>query len=316
MTKVFLTGGTGYVGSRIAAALLNDGGFDVVVATRAQATSLEYLPGAAIVSVDFDDIDDLARKMAGASHVIHLAAANEIICAQDMAAAIRSNISHGCNTLQAARKAGVKRFINFSTAHVYGQLCGKIDENTLPRPNHPYAITHLGFETFVAAAQRQNQIEGINLRLSNGFGAPQHPDVDRWTLVANDLCRQVAENRKMVLKSDGTQQRDFIGLSDVARITIGLLRLDPSALGDGVFNLGSGKTLSIGDMARLISNAAQKLIGTDIPIRYGPPQTTGQTLPDLHYCTDRLAAVGLRPDTDFALEIQDLLATCLRFFPK
>lgn len=313
MSRIFITGGTGYVGGRIAQALLADGGFEVCVATRSAVDSLPYLPGAKVVQVDFDDVAGLAQQMAGTTCVFHLAAANEIICGRDVQQAIHSNIFHGVNCLEAAKKAGVTRFINFSTAHVYGPLHGQIDETYLPAPRHPYAVSHLGFEGFVSAAMLNSDIEGLNMRLSNSFGAPVRADVDRWSLLANDLCHQVATKNQIVLNSDGTQTRDFIPLSDVANISVGLVRLSGEQLGNGVFNLGGNRTASILEMANMVAASARRLMGKEIEIMR--PAVAGSNTPrPLTFSTLKLKQAGLTPKVSFEDEIDSLLEACLRFF--
>ena len=114
--------------------------------------------------------------------IVHLAAMNEMDCARDPAAALEVNTALTLRLLNAAVAAGVRRFVYLSTAHVYGApLRGHIDERALPRPVHPYAITHRAAEDFVLAAFDAGRIEGVVLRLSNGVGAPAHAAVDRWT---------------------------------------------------------------------------------------------------------------------------------------
>ena len=65
------------------------------------------------------------------------------------------------------------------------------------------------------------------IRLSNSYGAPISKDVNRWTLVVNDLCRQAITNRELKLKSSGEQHRDFIPISD-ALSAVNLLMKIPS----------------------------------------------------------------------------------------
>ena len=118
----------------------------------------------------------------------------------------------------------VERFIYFSTAHIYGApLEGTITEKSLPSPVHPYAITHRAAEDYVIAAAKQKRIQGTVLRLSNSFGAPVSPHVNRWTLLANDLCRQAVEKGTITLRSNGCQYRDFICLTDVEEVMAKML---------------------------------------------------------------------------------------------
>ena len=235
--RVLITGGFGYLGGRIAADPSVAPDSVKRLGSRKKRSVPEGLPECEAVVMDVLDPDSLSVAMRNVQSVIHLSAMNENDCAADPNQALLINSLGTLNTLQAAIAAGVERFIYFSTAHVYGSpLAGNISEQTITRPVHPYAITHRAAEDFVLAEHSRNKICGIVVRLSNGFGTPTRPDVDRWTLLVNDLCRQAVCDRKLVLRSSGLQQRDFITLTDVGRAVAHLLSLPRKACGDGLFN--------------------------------------------------------------------------------
>lgn len=314
MTRVLVTGGTGYVGARLAAGLACRAGTEVVVTTRNTPAPLDYLPGVQVVQVDYADPATLRPAMEGVDCVFHLAAANEIICGQNHQRAVKDNVLDALNVLDAAVASGVGRFVNFSTAHVYGVLEGRITEDSPTNPIHPYAITHLAFEHFLRLRDSRGEIEGVNIRLSNAVGAPQHAAVDRWTLVANDLCRMAVTMGELRLKSDGTQNRDFVALSDVVRIAIALGEVPRDRLGDGTVNLGSGRTTTVGDLARMVQAAFRARMGRDIALHFGPPsEATGASL---EFAVDRLHALGLGPKTPLEDEVEALLSACFRFFDR
>ena len=247
--------------------------------------------------------------------MVHLAAMNEVESARDPVGALQMNGLASLRLLEAARQVGVRRFIYFSTAHVYGTpLHGNIDEGTLPRPVHPYSITHKVAEDFVLAAHDRKQIEGVVIRLSNGFGAPVTQDVDRWTLLVNDLCRQAATVGELRLNSSGEQLRDFITLDDIARAAIHFLQLDFDQLADGLFNLGGGKVMSILEMTERIAARWKALTGREIDI----VRSAGRRTPPvaLNYRCDKLAATGFTLNSDVDREIDDTLKLCLKAFSK
>jgi len=193
-------------------------------------------------------------------------------------------------------------------------LQGSIDETTLPRPTHPYAITHKVAEDSVLAAHDRKQIEGVVIRLSNGFGAPVTPDVDRWTLLVNDLCRQAVTTGELRLNSSGAQLRDFVTLSDVAGAVNHVLQLHTDQLADGLFNLGGGGVMSILEMTERVAARWQVLTGREIAIVR--PAGDSVSPPKLNYRCDKLAATGFRLTSQFDLEIDDTLKLCLRAFGK
>lgn len=310
--RVLITGGFGYLGGRIADELAREPGFMVRLGSRKQQRPPDWLPEAETVAMNVIEPKTLSAAVAGMQAVVHLAAMNENECVADPGKAVLVNTLGTLNVLQAAIDAGVERFIYFSTAQVYGApLVGHIIEETLPRPIHPYGITHHAAEDFVLAAHDENKITGIVVRLANGFGAPIHPDVDRWTLLVNDLCRQVAQTRKMVLRSSGLQQRCFITLDDVGRSVGHLLGLTLQQCGDGVFNLGGEGALSVWDMTQRIAVRCQVVLGFRPEIVRTEPGP-GEVGTDLAYDSSKLKQTGFRLQGDIDAEIDETLRTCVK----
>lgn len=313
--KVLLTGGLGYVGGRLALAMKDAGHFVHCGTRRSGISEPDWFPDMRMVHLDWESVSSLSQACQGVDCVVHLAAMNEIESARDEVGALQMNGLASLRLLEAARAVGVARFIYFSTAHVYGApLQGDIDETTLPRPVHPYAITHKVAEDFVLAAHDRKQIEGVVIRLSNGFGAPVSPSIDRWTLLVNDLCRQAATSGTLRLNSAGLQLRDFITLGDVARAVNHLIQLEVGQLADGLFNLGGGKAISIFHMAERIAARWQAMTGSEIPILR--PAWDGVPPPELNYRCDKLAGTGFKLNSEFDREIDGTLELCLRAFAK
>lgn len=308
--RVLITGGYGYLGGRIAVELANSHEWIVRLGSRKAQTAPDWLPYAETATLNVLETGGLSAAMADAHAVVHLAAMNENECIADPGRAVLINTLGAFNVLQAAIGAGVKHFIYLSTAHVYGApLVGDITEQTLPRPIHPYAITHHAAEDFILAAHDQKKITGIVVRMSNGFGAPTHPDVDRWTLLVNDLCRQAVQARKLVLRSSGLQQRNFITLTDVARAVKHLLNLNQRDCGDGLFNLGGNNSLSVWDMVQKISQRCQLTLGYLPDIERPPPQPGEQVAP-LNYQSSKLQNTGFALCGSLDDEIDQTLLVC------
>jgi len=244
--------------------------------------------------------------------VVHLAAMNAYECAADPGKSVLVNTLGTLNVLNAAIAAGLERFIYFSTTHVYGApLVGHITEQTVPRPIHPYAITHYAAENFVLAAHNQNKITGIALRLSNGFGAPTHPDVDCWTLLVNDLCRQAVQTHKMVIRSNGLQQRDFIPLIDVGRAVRRLIGLPSGDCADGLFNLGGKASLSVWEMAKRIAQRCQIKLGF-LPDIERPEFQENEQVEALRYNCEKLLETGYTLKSGIDDAIDETLLFCVK----
>jgi UDP-glucose 4-epimerase len=246
----------------------------------------------------------------GVDVVVHLAALNEIECAADPIAAALVNGVGTWRLVQAAIHQKVRKFIFFSTAHVYGQpLAGVITEKTLTRPAHPYASSHHFGEEAVLEAHDNGRMTGIVLRLSNGVGAPAFMGVNRWTLLANDLCRQAVVDRKLTLRSSGLAMRDFISISDICLGVRHCLGLEKKACGDGLFNLGAGVSMSVLDMAGLIAERCEKVLGFRPPIQR-PEPIAGECVLSLDYRVDKLLQTGFCPAGKMEDEIDTTLRLC------
>ncbi|QDC51238.1 SDR family oxidoreductase [Candidatus Methylopumilus universalis] len=311
--RVLLTGGLGYVGGRVALAL-RDSGFDVYCGTRRiELKAPKWFPEMQMLHVDWESRDSLVNLCQEVDFVVHLSAMNEIESIRDPVGALKINGLASLNLLEAAKLSGVSRFVYFSTAHVYGSpLQGLIDESTLPRPIHPYAITHKVAEDFVLAAHDSGEIEGVVVRLSNCFGAPVTSDIERWTLLVNDLCRQAVITGKLRLNSSGSQLRDFITLDDVARAVCHLLKLDRCLIADGLFNLGGDMAISIFEMTERVAARWKLLTGHEIEIIR--PISEHLSSPMLKYRCDKLFSTGFNLTSEVDREIDDTLSLCRQAF--
>jgi UDP-glucose 4-epimerase len=312
---VLITGGLGYLGGRITQAIANSPGFSVWVTSRGgKCPPCPWLPPDRCLQMDLANDHEVRAACEEMDIIIHLAALNEHESLADPMRALLVNGAGTLKLLEAAIAAGVRRVIYFSTAHVYGSpLIGRITEATIPRPVHPYAITHRIAEDFVLAARSQGSLDGIVVRLSNGIGAPVLAEVNRWTLVGNDLCRQAVVDHALRLRTAGLQERDFITLSDVVLGTEHLLTLEKETTGDGLFNLGGECSLTIRALAQLIRERCSEVLGFFPPI-HAPPALERTSVESLVYSIDKLKATGFRLTGRLNDEIDETLAFCREHF--
>ena len=151
------------------------------------------------------------------------------------------------------------------------------------------------------------------LRLSNSFGAPTLPDVNRWTLLVNDLCKQVVQTGVLKLRSSGTQLRDFITLTDVCRAVEHLLKLNNEKTRDGLFNLSGESTLSIFEMTQRIANRAQAVLDIEPEIQRPAPAIT-ETAGQLFCSSQKLQQTGFHLSRQIEQELDDMLRFCQHHF--
>ena len=307
---VLVTGAGGYLGGRLVARLRASGAMTVRSGSRRASAGATD-----VVSIgQLDDDTQLRAACAGVTSLVHLAALNEIDSEREPERAVEVNVKGTVRLLAAAKQSGVRRFVFLSTAHVYGApLEGRIDEERVTRPVHPYAITHRAAEDFVSAAGRGGAMETVSLRLSNAVGAPASPDVQRWTLLVNDLCRQVVTTGKLTLRSSGLARRDFIAMSDACRAIEHFLSLAASRLPRGPVNLGGGQSLRVIDMVEMVAQRAAAVLGARPPIER-PDPAPGEESPELDYRIDTLRATGFEPTGSLRDEIDATLKLCAAAF--
>ena len=310
--KVVITGGLGYVGGRLATHLATNGPeLSLRLVTR---RAKEDVPGWArefdLVKTTSFDPDVLADAVEGADTVIHLAAANEIVCQQDPALALEINATGTLRWLEACRGKGVGRFIYMSTFHVYGANSAEvITEDLATSPTHPYAITHRVAEDFVNAFRANHGMATLSLRLSNGYGYPADPGIDRWTLVFNDFCRQAVADGQIKLASKGTQYRDFQSMTDVGRGLHHFMGLPNEEWKDGLFNFGGDCSMSIIQVAKRVAKEFREYSGREIPVTTGEGDDRRGAKPVV-FSIDKLRTTGFEPVGNMAEEVRRTFAVC------
>ena len=307
---VLLTGGFGNLGGRIAAAIHASGGWDIRLASRTHSSAPSWTPGADVVNFDLLNRDQVGDACSGINAIVHLAALNDRQAAKDPSLAEAISGTGTKLLIDAAIKHKVDRFIFMSTAHVYGSpLQGTITEETLTTNTHPYATSHMSGEREVAARHRMGDFAGITLRCANGFGVPMDPAVDIWHVLVNDLCNQAASDSSIILRSSGQQERNFIPIADICSAILHFLHIDKHRVGDGVFNLGGPRSMTVLEMAHVIAERSRSVLHIDPPI-LRPLQADLESLVSLDYRIDKMLATGFSCENDINHEIDQLLKMC------
>ena len=307
---VLLTGGFGNLGGRVAAALHNQGDWDIRLASRSHALAPAWAPLAEVIHLDVLDAEDVARSCKGVSAVVHLAALNDRQAAHDpeLAEAVSGRGTHAL--VNAAIENHVQRFIFMSTAHVYkSPLQGVITESTSTTNQHPYATSHISGERAVAERHDRERFLGIRLRCANGFGYPMNPEVDIWHTLVYDLCKQVVATQRMTLRSSGLQQRNFIPVSDICAAILHFLQLDAAQVSDGLFNLGGLTSTTVFEMATVVAERAHAVLGIIATIER-PHPSSDEPINALDFRINKLAETGFVPKNLVNGEIDRLLLVC------
>ena len=259
--NVLITGATGFLGHRICESLKN------------KVNVLKFC----------GDIRNECTVPEGIDAVIHLAAVYDAGI-KTFRESIDVNTVGTYNILQASIKAKVKRFIYFSTVHVYGlPLTGTVTEKTLPRPVAPYAITHKMAEELCMAAHNRGEIEVVSLRLSNGFGCPLTPSKNAWLPIINNMVKQGVDSGVIKLIPAAVAERDFITVVDVCRCVEHFLNTSHC----GIYNLGGENSMRIAEAAYLVQSRFSERKKPRIEIDFPIPQTG-----TFKYSIDKLESTG------------------------
>ncbi|MEW6742661.1 MAG: NAD-dependent epimerase/dehydratase family protein [Planctomycetota bacterium] len=290
--KVLVTGGAGYLGSVIVETLLAQGAPVVVLDNLTySAGGIAHLldhPGLELIEGDIRDPVVLARAVANVRCVIHLAAiANDPSGALDPELTRSVNYEAYFTLLDAARRAGVQRFLNASSFSVYG--CGGERELTEEHPLNPLkeysvckalseeVVRNFASPEFITTSLRCATICGWSRRM-------------RFDLIANTLTAHAVKKRHLIVMG-GDQERPQIHIQDLADLFIALLEAPPDLIRGDVFNAG-GPNVSILEIAEL----ARNIVGHHVELELAPPRHDERSY---HVSSEKLSRVlGLRARRD------------------
>jgi UDP-glucose 4-epimerase len=302
-----VTGASGYVGSRLVT-VLRDSGWTVRALVREPADWLEIDQ----TVCDLADGNDTAFLSAfdGADAVVHLAGESEVVAARDAAGALATTTAATARVADACASMSVRRLVYMSTVHVYGERMvpgATLTEDLRPEPRSAYAISRLASE-HISASRSNGHYGLVAFRLTNSLGAPRHANVDRWSLVANDLCRQGAVSGRLELRSSGMQWRDFVPLSAVCQ-AVAVAASPDGPVSPGVYNLGSGKPTSVRQLAALIQDEFERQ--TAVRPELHAPEPEQEPPGAYRVSVDAAARSGVPPATSIEGAIAETVSFCL-----
>lgn len=266
--KIVVTGASGFVGTHLVRALLEQGAFVVALddGSNSDPSVLADLIDSSsgrlrvVVGSTLDPIS-LAEAMEGSDSLVHLAALVSV--AESLEEPSRYTAVNAMGTaaaLAAAKRAGVGRVVYASSAAVYGDAVEMpVREQSTLAPTSPYAASKLAGEHVVMSYARTLDLPGVSLRFFNVFGEGQQSDRAYASVVPAFVDSVLCDTRPSVF-GDGEQTRDFVHVSNVVQAIVGLLLRD--AAGDGwdgrAFNVGCGVGTTINDLALTIARLAGK----------------------------------------------------------
>lgn len=238
MSAVMVTGGLGYVGRHLVKAL-DEAGRKVVSYNRDYSEK----SGGNIVAVQ-GELFDISRLVAtlrqhGVEKIIHTAAMSHPDLSIDMPlATVAANIDGTVHLLEAARLAGIKRVVNFSSETVYGHVEGPVAESASLSPTTPYGVTKVATELFGKIYSHLYGLQVLSLRVSEVYGPG-----NRMPQILRDMIKGALHDGRFVLPEGGDHGFHFIHVTDVVRAAI--LALDAADPKGHVFNICGGPQVTM-----------------------------------------------------------------------
>jgi nucleoside-diphosphate-sugar epimerase len=251
--KCLVTGGAGFIGSHVVAAL-RDHGADVMVLDNFSTGLQDNVPDGVLVTNGHAGnralLDGLLPDCAA---IFHLAAVSSVQASLDQPGAVHDdNLTATLALLEAARRHGVKRFVFSSSAAIYGDTNGaQADEAMKPNPLSHYAVQKLASEYYCQVYARVYELETVCLRYFNIFGPRQRADSPYSGAIARFLDA-AKEGRAPAVFGDGSQTRDFCPAANVAAANVAAATRPAADVAGGIFNIGSGNSISIREVVDTI----------------------------------------------------------------
>ena len=261
MSNYLVTGAAGFIGSRVTEMLVDQGhtvtgvdnmndAYDVRM-KEYRLRKLQALSGFNFQKLDISDRADV-EKLPAFEAVINLAArAGVRDSIEDPWAFIESNLTGTLNLLELSRQRGIKKFIQASTAGIYGA------NPPLPTPENaesdhplqPYAASKKSAEVLCYSYYFMHSLDVTVLRYFTVYGPAGRPD-----MVMFRFAKWISEGQPVHLYGTGDQSRGFTFLDDIARGTILALR----PMGFETINLGGHETITINQMISMLEELTGK----------------------------------------------------------
>jgi D-erythronate 2-dehydrogenase len=321
MSNVVITGGSGFLGSRLARTLLAAGSLDVAGAGErpvSRVTLVDRAPAppdlaaderVAAVSGELGELLDPAGRgpgtLAGAEVIFHLAAAVSAECEADFDLGMRANLRGTEALLASCRALAANPLVVFaSSLAVFGgsgehPLPAIIDDQTPPNPQTSYGAQKVIGETLLADYTRKGFLRGRSVRLPTVSVRPGSPNGAASGFLSGIIREPLAGERAACPVDAGTEA----ALISPARAIEGLLRAatapDDAWGGRTAVNMPA-LTVTVADMVAALERVAGPEVSALIDWAPDPALAAIVTNWPARIRADRAAALGLTPDPDFA----------------
>ncbi|MEX2482665.1 MAG: NAD-dependent epimerase/dehydratase family protein, partial [Gammaproteobacteria bacterium] len=258
-----ITGGCGFIGRSLIARLLAAGTpaghirvFDnlsvgtlddlrgVVAVAEGPASWAADAAGCEVVVGDIREREAIARAAQGADVIVHLAACTGVQpSVEDPLFDCETNVTGTVNGLEAARAAGVKRFVFASSGAPLGAVQPPIHEEVMPRPISPYGASKLAGEGYCSAYYACFGVETVALRFGNVYG----PLSSRKNSVVARFIKQALAGETLEIYGDGSATRDYIFAGDLTGAIIDAATV--AGVGGEIFQIATSRETTVDELA-------------------------------------------------------------------
>jgi UDP-glucose 4-epimerase len=274
VARVLVTGGAGFIGSHVADRFLAAGHTVAVVDNLSSGRRENVPAKAQFHEVDIGSREAARLVRDGGFEVVaHLAAQIDVRrSVDDPMFDARVNVLGTLNLVEAVRGSPGARRPRIVFASTGGALYGDFaalpsPERSPKDPDSPYGISKLSVEHYLAYYGRVHGLDAVVLRFGNVYGPRQDPHGEAGVVAI--FCARLLDDRPLTIFGDGTQTRDYIYVGDVANafVTAAWAPVPPAERLDArAFNVGTGVETSVIELADLLRRAA----GADAAIQFAP----------------------------------------------
>ena len=259
--RILVTGGAGFIGSNFVRRTLEDAypgleGAEVVVydaltysGNLANLAPVADSPRYSFVHGDIRDAALLDATLPGIDAIVHFAAESHVDrSVTDAGAFVETNVVGTQRLLDAAMRAGTRRFVHVSTDEVYGSIDeGSWDEQRPLEPNSPYSASKAGSDLLVRSFHRTFNFPALVTRCSNNYGPYHFPEKVIPLFVTN-----LIDDKHVPLYGEGNNIRDWLHVDDHTR---GIAMVLVGGRAGEIYNIGGGTELSNIELTQLLLDA-------------------------------------------------------------
>lgn len=297
-TRYLVTGVAGFIGSAIAAALLERGdqvrGLDNF--STGKRENLRRIPGLDFIEGDVGDAATARSACHGIDVVFHEAAIPSVPrSVADPVASNQANVTGTVNLLVAAQAAGVQRVVYAASSSAYGNSPTLPKrEDFLPAPLSPYAVAKLAGEHYLAAFHAVHGMTTVSLRYFNVFG-PYQDSASAYAAVLAKFINAMLDQQPPQVFGDGEQSRDFTYIDNVVQANLLAAAAPAEKVAGQMMNVATGSRISLNQVLEVL----RPMLGYKGEVRYGPPRA-GDVQHSLADISRAQRLLGYQPTVNFA----------------